>query len=91
MAEYGQNVSGLASTVEGVIRPADAGQVQQIVRACRVAGRTLYPISRGGNWGMGSRRPVQHGLVLDLQRMNRIREVDRVHGVAVVEPGVTQQ
>lgn len=88
---YSSNVSGLERAIAGVIRPADAAQVQDVVRLCRKGSIPLYPISRGGNWGMGSRLPVRDGFILDLGRMNRIREIDLTHGVAVIEPGVTQR
>jgi 4-cresol dehydrogenase (hydroxylating) len=53
---------------------------------------TVYPISTGYNWGMGSAEPVQDdAVVLNLRDMNRIRHLDFNSGTAVIEPGVTQQ
>lgn len=54
--------------------------------------RTLYPYSTGRNWGLGSRKPSRPtDALVDLRRLAAIRELDRVRGFAVIEPGVTQQ
>src|SRR3546814_8726582 len=43
------------------------------------------------SWGYGDACPVTAGnVILDLSRMNRIREVDPALAYAVIEPGVTQ-
>ncbi|MEQ4725074.1 FAD-binding oxidoreductase [Nonomuraea sp. B19D2] len=76
--------------VLGTLRPGDVEQVKRIVGSA-VAGVTLYPLSTGHNWGLGSREPVHDDAVLlDLRRLDRIRLMDLNVGAAVVEPGVTQ-
>src|SRR5262245_48083943 len=65
--------------------------VCRIVRDAGARGMPLYPISRGLNWGLGSRNPVRDDcIVLDLSRMDAIRQLDLERGYAVIEPGVTQ-
>ena len=60
--------------------------MQDIVNEARLRGTPLYPVSTGMNWGLGSRHPVRDDCVLvDLSRMDRIREVDLVHGYAVID------
>jgi 4-cresol dehydrogenase (hydroxylating) len=92
LAPYAANVSGLQRRLAGVVRPGTTEEVQRIVEFANRFRLPLYPISRGRNWGLGSRLPVQDGAcIVDLARMNRIREVSALHHYAVVEPGVTQE
>lgn len=91
-AVYAANVSGLQRQIPAIVRPASTPEVQKIVEVAQQFGVALYPFSRGRNWGFGSRLPVRDGCVLvDLARMDRIREVNVELGYAVVEPGVTQR
>ena len=70
-----------------VARPVSAQEVSEILR---LANRELFPVvPRGAGTGMsGGSVPVHGGLVLSLERMNRILEIDNQNLVAVVEPGV---
>lgn len=89
-AEYRINVSGLERSVLGALRPASTEEVRRIVGVANAHRCPLYPFSRGGNWGLGSRLPPSPAMLVDLSRMQRIIDVDAKHGVAVIEPGVTQ-
>ena len=89
--EKSANVSGLQRRIPAVLRPASTDEVQRIVQIANRYNTPLYPISCGGNWGLGSAVPVQDGTaVLDLARMNKISEINAEHRYAVIEPGVTQ-
>ncbi|HUI67254.1 MAG TPA: FAD-linked oxidase C-terminal domain-containing protein [Nitrospirota bacterium] len=70
-----------------VARPVSAQEVSKILR---LANRDLFPVvPRGAGTGMsGGSVPVNGGLVLSLERMNRILEIDDENLVAVVQPGV---
>ena len=70
-----------------VVKPASAGEISAIMK---LANRELIPITpRGAGSGLsGGAVPVYGGIVLAMERMNRILEVDRDNLVAVVEPGV---
>jgi glycolate oxidase len=70
-----------------VARPVSAQEVSAILR---LANRELFPVvPRGAGTGMsGGSVPVHNGLVLSLERMNRILEIDDQNLVATVEPGV---
>jgi 4-cresol dehydrogenase (hydroxylating) len=73
-----------------IVWPASAEEVRRLVLLARRHGQPLYPVSRGRNWGFGSRVPTVDGAILvDLQRMNRIvgLDVDLAH--VSLEPGVT--
>ena len=70
-----------------VLLPADACQVQAIVRICH---RERIPfVARGSGTGLsGGALPVENGIVISLARMKRILEVDLENARVVVEPGV---
>jgi 4-cresol dehydrogenase (hydroxylating) len=73
-----------------LVRPASREEVQGCVAAARESGLALYPVSRGRNWGYGSRAPVADGAVLlSLERLDAIVDHDERLGYATVQPGVS--
>jgi FAD/FMN-containing dehydrogenase len=73
-----------------IVRPASRADVQKCVRIANEHAISVYPISRGRNYGMGSRVPVHpFSALLDLSRMNGILEFDEALAYMVVQPGVT--
>lgn len=70
-----------------VVFPSTTGEVSFVLReACR-AGIPVTP--RGAGYGyVGGCTPVHKGIVLSLDRMNRILEIHPKDFVAVVQPGV---
>jgi 4-cresol dehydrogenase (hydroxylating) len=67
-------------------------EVQEIVRIAGAYRVPLYPISGGKNWGLGDACPTTAGqVILDLRRLNAIREVNAELRYAVIEAGVTQR
>ena len=67
--------------------PDGAEQVSAIMRLCGAHGVPLVP--RGGGTGYtGGAVPTHGGVVLSLERMNRILELDEENLVVVVEPNV---
>ncbi len=65
-------------------------QVLELVRLCR--GHGIGLIARGRGTGTtGATVPQLGGVVLSLERMNRILEIDPANRIARVEPGVTNQ
>jgi 4-cresol dehydrogenase (hydroxylating) len=77
--------------VFGLLQPASAEEVSACVKVAANHRIPLYPISRGRNWGLGSRVPSSDAVLLDLSRMNRILHYDERFGSLTVEPGVTFQ
>lgn len=68
-------------------RPTHAEQVAEIFKLARQTGN---PIAlRGAGRSYGDAALVSGGIVLDMQRMNRILEWNPETGVIAVEPGVT--
>lgn len=76
-----------ASFPEVVVRP---GSREQICAILKLANREKISVTpRGAGSGLsGGAVPVHGGILLSLERMNRILEIDRENLVAVVEPGV---
>ena len=70
-----------------VARPATAREVSDILL---LANRERVPVvPRGAGTGMsGGSVPMRGGIVLSLERMNKIIEIDEDNLIAVVEPGV---
>ena len=71
-----------------VIKPTDNRTIAKILG---YASEKRIPVTpMGGRTGLsGGCIPIYGGIVLSLERMNRILEIDRENSVAVVEPGVT--
>src|SRR5436190_14648833 len=71
-----------------VALPADASEVQAVVRICNDAAVPF--VARGAGTGLsGGALPVADGIVISLARMNRVLATDVEAGQVVVEPGVT--
>lgn len=86
------NTATFATTQRSVavLRPADASQVRECLRIATRHGQRLHPVSRGCNWGLGSRVPPDDGaVVLDLSRLDAIVDFDETMAWITVEPGVT--
>ncbi len=73
-----------------IVRPGSRDEVQACLAVANRFRVPVYPVSRGKNWGFGSRVPTRDGAVLlDLGRMNRIVDFDEALACVTVEPGVT--
>lgn len=71
-----------------VVRPADAGEVGEVVRACRAARTPLVP--QGGNTGLVGGGVPRHGAVLlSLTRLTALEPVDTDGAAVVAGAGVT--
>lgn len=91
LARYRENVSGLTRAIPVALQPETTDEVRRLVEIANTYHTPLYPISTGGNWGLGSALPVRdQTAIVDCHRMNRIHEVNVDSAYAVVEPGVTQ-
>jgi len=72
---------------EVVVKPEDTGSVAKVVK---LAGERRIPVTpRGGGTGLsGGAVPIYGGIVLSLEKMNKILEIDKENFAATVEPGV---
>jgi glycolate oxidase len=72
---------------EVVVRPATTEEVSGVLCLAREYGVPVTP--RGGGTGLsGGALPVHGGILLSLDRMNRILDVDEDNLVVVTQPGV---
>lgn len=72
---------------EIVVMPKNANEISKIIK---LANAMLIPITpRGGGTGLsGGSIPIFGGIVLSLEKMNKIIEIDRENMMITVEPGV---
>ncbi len=76
--------------IPAILRPANTVEVQECLRVAVDFRVPVYPVSKGKNWGLGSRVPTRDNCVLlELDRLNRIVEFDEKLAYITVEPGVT--
>lgn len=83
---YGYDNSRRQAMPDAVAFPADAGEVSALVRACFDAG--IPVVARGlGSATTGAAVPVDGGVVVAFERMNRILRVDPDNRLLVAQPG----
>ncbi len=71
-----------------VVQPQNTDEVQQIIQMANETGIPVTPASSAVHF-YGNTIPKMGGLVLDLKRMNAIKELDEASKAAHLEPGVT--
>jgi D-lactate dehydrogenase len=84
---YGYDNSRRQALPDAVALPAGAEQVQALVRACRAHRVPIVARGRGTNT-TGASVPVDGGVVVSFERMQRILAIRPGDRCAVVEPGV---
>ena len=89
LESYASDEAGImfTSMPDAVVKAESAEQVAAVMK---VASKYKIPVTpRGAGSGLaGAAVPLCGGIVLSLEKMNRILEIDPVNRVAVVEPGV---
>jgi glycolate oxidase len=90
-AKYEQDeTEDLRFAPQVVVRPAATEQIRQIVLLAIAERLPIVP--RGGGTGLsGGALATRGGIVLSLERMNRLIEIDEQNLFAVVEPGLITQ
>lgn len=78
---------GLRGMPDTVVRVENREQIVEILKLAN--SEKIFVIPRGGGTGLsGGAVPIYGGIVLSLEKMNRILDIDRRNSVAVVEAGV---
>ncbi|MFQ5585388.1 MAG: FAD-binding oxidoreductase [Thermodesulfobacteriota bacterium] len=72
---------------DAVLFPRSAGEISEVMRLANSEGFPVIPRGAGSGASGGS-LPVEGGVVLSLEQMNRIIGIDPGNLTAVVEPGV---
>jgi len=89
LMDYGHDETHILDWVppEVVVKPRSRAEVSAILK---LANQEMIPVTpRGGGTGLsGGAVPIYGGIVLSLERMNKILEIDEDNFLAVLEPGV---
>src|ERR1700722_14834223 len=87
---YSYDNSSYQSLPSAVIFATEISQIQTLVKLCQ---QFHVPITtRGaGTSTTGAATAIQQGIVLSLERMNRLVKMDAANRVMVVETGMTNQ
>jgi glycolate oxidase len=84
---YGTDALLQGRAADFVVIPADASQVAAVARLCNL--HRIPLVARGAGTGYtGGAVPTHGGVVLSMERLNRILEIDEDNLLAVVEPNV---
>jgi len=90
LAAYSRDNSFVAPGMpQCVVRPATVEEVQETVQWANRENTPLVPVSSGEPRIRGDTIPAKGGVVVDLERMNKIIRIDQRNRVMVIEPGVT--
>src|SRR4051812_38482230 len=84
---YGTDALKRGRPADLVLLPADTAQVAAIARTCAEHRINMVPRGAGTGYTRGA-VPTRGGVVISLERMNRILEIDKANLVAVVQPCV---
>src|SRR4051812_24419862 len=75
---------------EVVLKPSTAEQISSIMKICNAEKTPVTP--RGAGTGLsGGALPIHGGVILSLEKLNRIINIDENNFQATVEPGVINQ
>src|SRR5579883_1071355 len=70
-----------------VVIPANTGEIAAIARLCNDTRTPLVPRGAGTGYSGGA-VPLHGGVLLSLERLNRILQIDELNLLAVVQPNV---
>jgi D-lactate dehydrogenase len=84
---YAYDNSRRQALPDAVVFAREHAQVEALVRACRKHRVPVVARGRGTNT-TGASVPIEGGVVVSFERMNRILRIDPDNRLAVVEPGV---
>ena len=84
---YGVDALKRGHTADAVVLPANTAEVAGVVKLCYAHGVPFVP--RGAGTGYtGGAVPLHGGVVISMERFNRILEIDEDNLLAVIEPNV---
>ena len=87
LQRYAADALGIGALPDLVLLPDDAAQISAIARLCHEH-RVPLVVRGAGTGYTGGAVPTQGGVVLSMERLNRILEIDEVNLLAIVEPNV---
>jgi glycolate oxidase len=87
LASYGADALKLDHPADLVVLPANTAEISQLAALCDQ--KRVPLVVRGGGTGYtGGAVPLRGGMVMSLERMNRILEIDQLNLLARVQPNV---
>lgn len=88
LAEYGHDkTEDLVFLPDLVVRPGNTEEVSEVLKICNQ--HKIFVTPRGAGTGLaGGALPVQKGIILSMERFNKIINIDELNLQATVEPGV---
>src|SRR5262245_34994878 len=90
LAAAGRATFATSQRVEAVVRPGSLEEVRTALRIVSEERISVHPVSRGKNYGFGSRVPPREEcLLLDLSRMDQVVGHDEALGCITLQPGVS--
>ena len=84
---YGQDALGIGHPPDLVVFPGSTQQIAVVARLCNEH-RVPLVVRGAGTGYTGGAVPTSGGVVLSMERLNRILEIDETNLLAVVEPNV---
>ncbi len=84
---YGFDATFKEALPDAVVSPATTDEVSRVMQVAHRFGLPVVPRGLGSGLAGGS-IPIRGGIVLNLTRMNRILEIDKVNMIVVVQAGV---
>jgi glycolate oxidase len=84
---YGQDALRQGHSPHLVVFPGSTSEVAAVARACNEA-RVPLVVRGAGTGYTGGAVPTRGGVVMSMERLNRILEIDEINLLAVVQPHV---
>jgi glycolate oxidase len=84
---YGTDALQRGAAADLVLIPGSVGEIAAIARICD-AGRVPLVVRGAGTGYTGGAVPVRGGVVLSMERFDRILEIDEANQLAIVQPNV---
>ena len=87
LEQYGVDALGISHLPDVVIIPANTREIAAVAKLCNEH-RVPLVVRGAGTGYTGGAVPTRGGVVLSMERLNRIVEIDELNLLAVVEPNV---
>jgi glycolate oxidase len=87
LTAYASDALGIGAPPDLVVLPSTTEEVSAVARLCNEH-RVPLVVRGAGTGYTGGAVPTQGGVVLSMERLNRILEIDEINLLAIVEPNV---
>src|SRR5436190_5244314 len=87
LEQYGQDALGIGHLPDLVVTPANAQEIAVVARLCHEQ-RVPLVVRGAGTGYTGGAVPTGGGVLISMERFNRIVELDETNLLAIVEPNV---